>query len=152
MESDGPAFVEMRPMKREMPAAARGLPSMPESVLIPWRWSIANEANRRILSFMGKEARNEPQTPQARANHQPTSRSGSWPVPGWDGRRNLPLSGDLGAELGAELLNGEIFYTLKEAQVLIEQWRHHYTNAMANKPNILIKPTSGSGAQRNRRP
>jgi transposase InsO family protein len=25
-----------------------------------------------------------------------------------------------------ELLNGEIFYTLKEAQILIEQWRQHY--------------------------
>ena len=25
-----------------------------------------------------------------------------------------------------ELLNGEIFYSLKEAQILIEQWRRHY--------------------------
>ena len=25
-----------------------------------------------------------------------------------------------------ELLNGELFYTLKEAQILIEQWRVHY--------------------------
>ena len=25
-----------------------------------------------------------------------------------------------------ELLNGEIFYTLKEAQIVIEKWRHHY--------------------------
>jgi len=25
-----------------------------------------------------------------------------------------------------ELLNGEIFYTLEEAQVLIEEWRQHY--------------------------
>ena len=25
-----------------------------------------------------------------------------------------------------ELLNGEIFYTLKEAQVVIESWRCHY--------------------------
>lgn len=25
-----------------------------------------------------------------------------------------------------ELLNGEIFYTLREAQVVIEQWRHHF--------------------------
>ena len=29
-------------------------------------------------------------------------------------------------QLRDELLNGEIFYTLKEAKVLIEQWRHHY--------------------------
>jgi putative transposase len=25
-----------------------------------------------------------------------------------------------------ELLNGEIFYTLAEAQILIEAWRRHY--------------------------
>lgn len=30
------------------------------------------------------------------------------------------------ARLRDELLNGETFYTLKEAQVLIEQWRKHY--------------------------
>ena len=29
-------------------------------------------------------------------------------------------------KLRDELLNGEIFYSLKEAQVIIEQWRHHY--------------------------
>ena len=25
-----------------------------------------------------------------------------------------------------EMLNGEIFYSLREAQILIEQWRKHY--------------------------
>ena len=30
------------------------------------------------------------------------------------------------AKLRDELLNGEIFYTLKEAQMLIEWWRCHY--------------------------
>ena len=29
-------------------------------------------------------------------------------------------------KLRDELLNGEIFYSLKEAQVIIEQWRQHY--------------------------
>jgi transposase InsO family protein len=29
-------------------------------------------------------------------------------------------------KLRDELLNGEIFCSLKEARVLIEQWRHHY--------------------------
>ena len=29
-------------------------------------------------------------------------------------------------QLRDELLDGEIFYSLKEAQVLIELWRHHY--------------------------
>jgi len=27
-----------------------------------------------------------------------------------------------------ELLNGEIFYTLKEARIIIESWRRHYNN------------------------
>ncbi len=29
-------------------------------------------------------------------------------------------------KLKDELLNGEIFYSLKEAQIIIEQWRIHY--------------------------
>ena len=32
----------------------------------------------------------------------------------------------LNGKLRDELPNGEIFYTLKEAQVLIEQWRNHH--------------------------
>ena len=31
-------------------------------------------------------------------------------------------------KLRDELLNGEIFYSLKEARILIEQWRQHYTS------------------------
>ena len=27
---------------------------------------------------------------------------------------------------GDELLDGEIFYTLREAQIVIESWRRHY--------------------------
>jgi Integrase core domain len=30
------------------------------------------------------------------------------------------------ARLRDELLNGEIFYTLKEAQIIVESWRRHY--------------------------
>ncbi|WP_238263208.1 integrase core domain-containing protein, partial [Methylobacterium mesophilicum] len=30
------------------------------------------------------------------------------------------------ARLRDELLNGEIFYTLKEAHIIIESWRRHY--------------------------
>ncbi len=30
------------------------------------------------------------------------------------------------AELRDELLNGEIFYSLKEAQAVIEQWQRHF--------------------------
>lgn len=40
----------------------------------------------------------------------------------WENGYNESFNG----KLRDELLNGEIFYTLKEAQVLIEQWRKHY--------------------------
>jgi hypothetical protein len=30
------------------------------------------------------------------------------------------------ARLRDELLNGEIFYSLREAQIIIESWRRHY--------------------------
>jgi putative transposase len=39
-------------------------------------------------------------------------------------------------KLRNELLNGVIFYTLREAQVLIEQWRQHYNR---------IRPRSALG-------
>jgi transposase InsO family protein len=40
----------------------------------------------------------------------------------WENGYNESFNG----KLRDELLNGEIFYTLREAQVLIEQWRRHY--------------------------
>ena len=33
------------------------------------------------------------------------------------------------SKLRDELLNGEIFYSLREAEVLIEAWRRHYNTA-----------------------
>jgi hypothetical protein len=40
----------------------------------------------------------------------------------WENGYNESFNG----KLRDELLNGEIFYTLKEAKVLVEQWRIHY--------------------------
>lgn len=40
----------------------------------------------------------------------------------WENGYNESFNG----KFGDELLNGEIFYTLKEAQILIERWRIHY--------------------------
>jgi len=40
----------------------------------------------------------------------------------WENGYNESFNG----KLRNELLNGEIFYTLREAQVLIEEWRQHY--------------------------
>ncbi len=42
----------------------------------------------------------------------------------WENGYNESFNG----RLRDEFLNGEIFYTLKEAQVMIERWRHHYNH------------------------
>ncbi len=55
----------------------------------------------------------------------------------------MPSSGHLGAELRDEHLNGEVFYTLKEAKVLIEQWRRHYNTLHAAQRAGL--QTTGTG-------
>ena len=38
----------------------------------------------------------------------------------------MPRCWNIAAELRDELLNGEIFYSLKEAKAVIGQWRSHY--------------------------
>lgn len=43
------------------------------------------------------------------------------------------------ARLRDELLNGEIFYSLKEAQIIIEQWRIHY-NTKRPHSSLGYKP------------
>jgi len=58
------------------------------------------------------------------------------------------------AKLRDELLNGEVFYTLKEASVVIEQWRRHYNNIRPHSslgyqppaPEVVIWPTEPSGS------
>ena len=62
------------------------------------------------------------------------------------------------ARLRDELLNGEIFYTLKEAQVLIESWRRHYNAVRPHSslgyrspaPETIVSPSwpPGSAALR----
>jgi putative transposase len=43
------------------------------------------------------------------------------------------------ARLRDELLNGEIFYSLREAQIVIESWRRHY-NAVRPHASLNYKP------------
>jgi len=57
----------------------------------------------------------------------------------------------LNSKLRDELLNGEIFTTLREAQVLIENWRRHYNAVRPHSsigyrppaPEAILPPTSG---------
>ena len=48
------------------------------------------------------------------------------------------------ARLRDELLDGEIFYTLKEAQFVIESWRRHY-NAVHPRASLGHKPPAPEG-------
>lgn len=53
----------------------------------------------------------------------------------WENGYNESFNG----KLRDELLNGEIFYTLKEAQILIEQWRNHY-NTIRPHSSLRYRP------------
>ena len=48
-------------------------------------------------------------------------------------------------KLRDELLNGEIFYTLKEAKVLIERWRQQYKPRTTAQLAGLSTTGTGSG-------
>ncbi|MEK0326923.1 MAG: transposase, partial [Nitrosopumilus sp.] len=49
-------------------------------------------------------------------------------------------------KLRDELLNGEIFFTLKEAQVLVEQWRRHY-NTIRPHSSLGYRPPAPQTVQ-----
>src|SRR6185503_14849366 len=52
--------------------------------------------------------------------------------------RLLPEARHHRAKMRDQLLNGELFYTLKEAQIIIERWRIHYNT---------VRPHSSLGGQ-----
>ena len=49
-------------------------------------------------------------------------------------------------KLRDELLNGEIFYSLKEAAVVIEQWRKHYNTSRPHSSLGYRPPASQTSA------
>ena len=73
----------------------------------------------------------------------------------WENGYNESFNG----RLRDELLNGEVFYTLKEAQIIIEDWRRHYNHvrphsSLGYKPpaplaKINLSPEACSAALRN---
>src|SRR5277367_1137150 len=52
---------------------------------------------------------------------------------------SVPRSRNFAAELRDECLNGEIFYSLKEATVVIEQWRNQY-NTIRPHSSLNYRP------------
>ncbi len=62
----------------------------------------------------------------------------------WENGYNESFNG----RLRDELLGGEVFYTLQEAKVIIEDWRHHYNHirphsALGYKPPMPMMHVSG---------
>ena len=57
------------------------------------------------------------------------------------------LRGKLNSKLRDELLNGEIFYSLREAQILIEGWRKHY-NAVRPHSALGYRPPAPEAVPR----
>ena len=60
----------------------------------------------------------------------------------WENGYNESFNG----KLRDELLNGEIFFTLKEAQVLVERWRQHY-NTIRPHSSLGYKPPAPQSLQ-----
>ncbi len=60
----------------------------------------------------------------------------------WKNSYNESFNG----KLRDELLNGEIFFTLREAQVLIEQWRQHY-NTIRSHSSLGYRPPAPQSLQ-----
>ena len=63
----------------------------------------------------------------------------------WENGYNESFNG----KLGDELLKREIFYSLKEAKVLIEQWRHHY-NTIRPHSALGYRPPAPEAIQQHR--
>jgi transposase InsO family protein len=57
------------------------------------------------------------------------------PGSSWENGYNESFNG----KFRNELLNDEIFYTLKEAKILIEQWRKHY-NTIRPHSSLNYRP------------
>ena len=60
----------------------------------------------------------------------------------WENGYNESFNG----KLRDELLNGEVFYTLQEAQILIEQWRVHY-NTIRPHSSLGYRPPAPQSIQ-----
>ena len=51
-----------------------------------------------------------------------------------------------------EMLNGEVFHTLREAQILIDQWRRHYNTVRPHSALRYRAPTPETFVQMDQRP
>jgi hypothetical protein len=86
--------------------------------------------------------------PRDRVDSWPRKSSGSPPLL----HTNVCLRSDFDGKLRDECLNGEIFYTVKEAQAVIEQWRAvqysataFFAGIQATAPKAIMAKQRGHG-------
>jgi transposase InsO family protein len=67
------------------------------------------------------------------------ARPGGAAGPGQEGGRGVSQPWGVGAKLTDEVLNREVFFTLKEAKVVIENWRRQY-NTIRPHSSLNYRP------------
>ena len=91
------------------------------------------------MSFGIKEDRYAEEEIQARRDRRQAETGRCAGLAGSEHGRSDPPDWRERGGLRDELLNGEIFYTLREAQIIIESWRRHY-NAIRPHASLGYKP------------
>ena len=102
------------------------IPNMPCPA--PARARARREPNRPLLQV--RKNKKAPPVATARSRYPPGA-----PVAGCETSNRCPIIESFNARLRDELLDGEIFYTLHGAQIVIESWRRHYNHV---RPNASI--------------
>jgi hypothetical protein len=70
--------------------------------------------------------RYEPKAGNSGEDYWDAAGGGSCPGTREEGRGGLPRSWGIGAKLRDEVLNREVFFTMKEAKMVIENWPQEY--------------------------
>ena len=85
-----------------------------------------NQAGSRVKISTGERRGHGTQAVYGRRDHRTVTDHRNRTGQRACGGRGLSQAGDHGTELRDELLNGELFYTLHEARVIVEGWRQRY--------------------------
>ena len=93
--------------------------------------SVRLDRNREVTVMPRKRY-----TPEEVIQHLRTVELDNRQRPG--GARGLSQARDHRTEMREQFLTGELFYTLKEAQIMTERWRRHYNT---------VRPYSSLGGQ-----
>ena len=88
---------------------------------------VVDSAEEFAMSWHFKSARH-------RGGAEPSQRHG------WGYLNRSGFAGGFNARFRDELLNREVFYSLREAQIIIEAWRPHYNNTKRPHSALGYRP------------